>query len=201
MKKIYTFILFLILNQTIFSQTPAWQWAKKAVGTADDRSKSIVADASGNVYVTGYFTSATLTFGTTTLNNAGGEDIFIVKYDPSGNVLWATAYGSSLNEHANCMAIDVSGNIYVGGYFTSASLTFGTFTLTNIDAINIFFAKFNPSGNAVWAHNGGSFGNGPSKFVPDILKYSIDESKPNFAGSGPVSGLSLRLTRRNDFIP
>src|SRR5580658_5307334 len=53
-------------------------------------------DGSGNVYVTGTYTG-TVTFGTTTLTGpttAGSGDMFLVKYDGSGNVLFANSYGT-----------------------------------------------------------------------------------------------------------
>ena len=76
-------------------------WATSSGGDDDDNSSGISADASGNVFVTGYFQSASITFGTTTLTNVnavGNFDLFIVKFDPSGDVLWAKSEGGSGNE-------------------------------------------------------------------------------------------------------
>ena len=81
-----------LLLSSIFSvnaQTPNWQWAKSAGGTGSAFGLIVSTDAIGNVFMTGYFKSPTITFGTTTLTNAGSNDIFIVKYDATGNVLWA----------------------------------------------------------------------------------------------------------------
>ena len=70
-------------------------WAKSAGGSAYSNSGNAVAtDASGNVFVTGSFPSS-LSFGTTTLTNTDNPDIFIVKYDASGTVLWARGSTSS----------------------------------------------------------------------------------------------------------
>jgi len=62
-----------------FAQSPNYLWAKSAGGTFDDKGFSCSTDASGNIIATGYFDSPSITFGSTTLTNAGGDDMFIVK--------------------------------------------------------------------------------------------------------------------------
>ena len=54
-------------------------WAKSAGGPSDDGGFSVAVDASGNDYLTGYFDSPTITFGSDTLLNAGSENMFLVK--------------------------------------------------------------------------------------------------------------------------
>ncbi len=81
------------LTSGSIAQTPDWLWAKSAGGTSNDFGQSIAVDANGNSYVTGSFGSPTITFGSTTLTNSssGNGDIFVVKYDASGNVVWRKA--------------------------------------------------------------------------------------------------------------
>lgn len=69
------------LSHTIQAQAPEWLWAKSAGGKNSDQGQSICADASGNILVTGYFDSPSITFGYATLINSGGSDIYIAKYD------------------------------------------------------------------------------------------------------------------------
>ena len=78
-------------------------WAKSAGGTGNDFSNGITTDASGNIYMTGSFGSSSITFGSNILINAGVNysDIFIVKYDSSGNVLWAKREGESYGDASN----------------------------------------------------------------------------------------------------
>ncbi|MBI3501256.1 MAG: T9SS type A sorting domain-containing protein, partial [Bacteroidetes bacterium] len=91
--------------------------------------------------VTGYFLSPAITFGTTTLTNAGNYDIFIVKYDASGTVLWATSAGGTNSDVGRSIATDANGNVLVTGYFLSPTLTFGTTTLTNAGGWDMFIVK------------------------------------------------------------
>ncbi len=126
-------------------------WAKNGGGTTNDRGVSVAVDASGNAYVTGYFNSSTITFGTYTLTNAGSYDIFLVKYDSSGNVLWAKSAGGTSSDDGASVAVDASGNSYVTGAFSSDTITFGSYTLTNASGTDIFLVKYDVSGNVVWA--------------------------------------------------
>ncbi|MBI3502643.1 MAG: SBBP repeat-containing protein, partial [Bacteroidetes bacterium] len=135
MKKIFllTSAILHLTSYIVSAQSPAYLWAQHAGGTSYDEGRSIATDANGNVLVTGIFQSSTITFGTTTLTNAnaGYPDIFIVKYDASGNVLWAKSAGGTSADYGYGIAADANGNVLVTGYFLSPAITFGTTTLTN----------------------------------------------------------------------
>lgn len=88
-------------------------------------------DRTGNRYIVGGFTSSQADFGGVVLTNAGAVGIFVVKYDDTGNVVWARQAGGFGGDEARGIAIDPSGGIYVTGYFTSPNPTFGSITLTN----------------------------------------------------------------------
>jgi hypothetical protein len=130
-------------------------WAKSAGGTGDDQAISVAADASGNTYVAGLFASPSLVFGTTTLTNAGSGDLFLVKYDATGNAVWAKSAGNIDVDEANAVAVDASGNVYLTGFFSSNTLSFGSTTLTNVGSEDLFLAKYDASGNVVWAKSAG----------------------------------------------
>jgi hypothetical protein len=122
----------------------------------------IKTDLSGNVYVTGYFSDAQAIFGTDTLNNANPttnkKDVFIAKFDSNGNFIWVKSFGGILDDYSTSLAIDNAGNIFIGGYFYSSSITFDTTILTNQGGADIFYAKLDINGNVTWAKNaGGTF--------------------------------------------
>ena len=78
-------------------------------------------------------------------------DGFLFKMDLSLNVIWAKRFGgntSSWDYPAN-FEQDVNGNIYLVGGFQD-SLSIDTATITNNGKKDMFFAKFNSSGNLVW---------------------------------------------------
>ena len=140
-----------------------WEWEKAIGGNGTAQANSIITNYSGYVYVVGFYSDTSITFGTTTLTNAGNEDVFIVKYNSSGNVVWAKGVGGVGNENAKYVTTDHFGNVYVAGYFTSPSLTFGTSTIINTGPCNAFLVKYNSFGTVLWAKS--SEGNGEVQIV------------------------------------
>ncbi len=133
---------------------PTWVWAKTATGgTYTDYVMSIALDTSGNSFVAGWFASPTLQFGASVLTNHGSLDMYVAKFDPTGNPLWANNAGGGSNDQANGIATDDSGNSYVTGSFTGPSITFGTWTLSNQASPDMYLVKYNPGGDVVWAKN------------------------------------------------
>jgi len=130
-------------------------WARSEGGINNDESYGVSTDRSGNVYITGYFYSSTITFGSYTLNNAGGFDVFIVKYDSSGNVLWAKSAGGNSDDAGFSIATDALANVYFTGYYGSPTITFGSYTLNNVGGEDIFLTKYDSSGNVLWARSVG----------------------------------------------
>ena len=118
-------------------------WAKSAGGTSHDIAYGISTDAGGNVLLTGDFYSPSISFGTTTLTSAspGASDVFVVKYDANGNVLWAKSAGGIFTDIGYDISTDASGNVLVTGYFNSPSISFGTTTLTNAGGADVFVVK------------------------------------------------------------
>jgi hypothetical protein len=137
-------------------------WAQKGGGIGDDNGYGIAVDGSGNSYVTGTFgilglsgiNGPSATFGTTTLTRSGSFDIFIAKYDAAGNAVWAKNAGGTSSDQGFDIAIDGSGNPYITGLFQSRA-TFGSTILTASGSSDIFIAKYDVAGNAVWAQNAG----------------------------------------------
>jgi hypothetical protein len=151
--------LFILISSLSFSQAPTWVWAETAAGSI--YTLGMATDAHGNICVTGYFSGGSVTFGSSTLTNTGYWDVFIVKYDPSGNVLWAKSAGGDNNDAGIGLAIDSSGNIFMGGQFQSSSIAFGTYVLTSTGSSSLFLVKYDPNGNVLWAKSpAGSVYNG-----------------------------------------
>ncbi len=130
-------------------------WAKSAGGNYSEFGTSVATDANGNVLVTGFFSSDTITFGIDTLTNAGANDIFVVKYNASGNMLWAKSAGGIEAENSGTIATDINANVLLTGSFFSQTITFGTITLTNVGGFDIFIVKYDASGNVLWAKSAG----------------------------------------------
>lgn len=170
--KIYLFTsLFLVYSTIVNAQTPSWNWSANAGNSGNETGWGTCSDVSGNSYLIGSFSSSTMVVGGTTLTNAGSSssDIFLIKYDSAGTVEWAKSYGTSNSDEGRYVAVDDSGNVYITGHFNGASLTMGSFTLTNNGNDDIFIAKLNPSGTVIWATGIGNVNdNRPDGLILDL---------------------------------
>jgi hypothetical protein len=126
-------------------------WVKQSGGTEDDIGYGIAVDGDGNSYITGGFRNS-MTFGTIRLVSYGGDDIFIAKYDPNGNCLWAKQAGSAYGDIGYSIAVDGDDNSYITGEFQETAL-FGTNLITSNGDYDIFTAKYDPTGVCLWAKN------------------------------------------------
>jgi outer membrane protein OmpA-like peptidoglycan-associated protein len=110
---------------------------------------AVTTDVQGNVYTTGSF-KGNVKIGTVNLISAGGLDIFVAKYNPSGKCLWASRAGGAENDIAVSVAVDKAGNICIVGSITGKA-AFGRIIIDAGDNSNFILAKFNFSGDPVWA--------------------------------------------------
>ncbi|MFI5220183.1 MAG: SBBP repeat-containing protein [Bacteroidia bacterium] len=167
MKKLFLFLFVALQFISTQAQTPNWLWAQKGEGNYNQNFGSHVAtDSSGNSYVIGTFGGTVGQFGSFTLTGGGAasSDIFIAKYDSSGNCLWAERAGGAGWDlsYGGGIDIDVAGNCYVTGNFEQTA-AFGTFSLTasgTAGTKNVFVAKYNSSGTCLWVRQGTSVQNG-----------------------------------------
>jgi hypothetical protein len=142
-------------------------WAKSIGGTTNnDSGYGITIDASGNICITGFFTG-TVDFdpnaGTTNLVSTGGSvDMYVLKLDAAGNLVWAKGLGGTGSEVSLFITTDASGNIYTTGYFNGTAdfdPGAGTVNLVSAGGNDIFISKLDVSGNYVWAKNMSGTGN------------------------------------------
>jgi gliding motility-associated-like protein len=131
-----------------------FQWAQSAGGYSDDYGFCITSDFSGNIFIAGYFRSTFANFGSYVVTNAGGDDGFFAKYNPSGSLAWVITPGFSQNDYDFGLTTDALGNIYVSGGLYSSSfiyspLIFGQDTLRvpNGSSDPLFIVKYDPQGN------------------------------------------------------
>jgi hypothetical protein len=143
-------------------------WANSAGGTDWDNGSSVATDTGGNVLVTGNFYAPSIAFETTVLTSAGTRDMFIVKYDPSGNLLWANSAGGTEWDNGNSVATDAGGNVLVTGSFGGDSITFGTTVLIGTGSGNLFVVKYSPASNVLWANSADGAGNATDVAMDDL---------------------------------
>jgi hypothetical protein len=140
-------ILFCLIAPNLHAQSPSLIYAKGLNNSVPlgglVHTRAVAIDGSGNIYITGYF-EFTADFnpgpGVANLTSIGSynPDIFLAKYDASGNYIYAKSVSGPGTDRAYSLAVDASSNVYITGLFN------GT-------------ANFNPTGTAVnLASAGGS---------------------------------------------
>jgi hypothetical protein len=132
-------------------------WVGSSNNIANVSQPSVDTDKDGNIYCAGQFLSTTISFGTFTLTRTGNANCFLVKFDPAGNVLWATS-SQAASVNPRHLTVDIQSNVYVVGDFNGSTATFGTYTLAGQNLQNVFLAKYDKNGNILWAR--GSLGTG-----------------------------------------
>ena len=85
-----------------------------------------------------------------TLTSAGDRDIYVLKLDTSGGVLYAAQAGGTGLDSGIDIAVDGGGQAYVTGYF-AGNATFGSVNLTSASTYSGFIAQIDASGNFTWA--------------------------------------------------
>ena len=151
-------------------------WSSLLDSSADDWMDDCALDSSGNVYVTGKF-KGSMDFDddgsaeVTALDDGsdGGYDAYVAKLNSSGAVVWWKVVGNTTNvsgqadtAYGEGVAVDGSGNVYFGGYFSgtididpSSTTTAVTVTGSNTAKYDAFLVKLDSSGNTVWTRHWG----------------------------------------------
>jgi hypothetical protein len=109
-------------------------WVARYNG-AGNGAAGMAVDGAGNVYVTG-----------STHGSGGASDFVTVKYDTSGNELWAVKYNGpgDFNDNANAIAVDSASYVYVTGEST------GPHAAGDYGAYDYATTKYDTDGNQLW---------------------------------------------------
>ncbi len=139
----------------------AWLYATKPVGEGNaNRGLGIVADNSGNAYVTGQMSSS-ITFGVTSFD-CQDEDIFVTKLNSNGSFVWVRQAGGYGNDCGYDIALLNNSQIAVTGRFSEEGV-FGNEFLSSRGIFDNYVAVLDFDGNWISAVKGGGVGNDYSR--------------------------------------
>jgi len=120
------------------------QWITQFGTEEEDSTYDIAVDPEGNTYVAGY------TDGVLSGLGSGSIDIFITRYDTSGEQVWMDQFGSEADDIPYAVTAGPDGYIYIAGS------TFGDLSGTNNGYADVFIAKYDRDGNRIWTTQFGS---------------------------------------------
>ncbi len=106
-------------------------WSKRWVASAKESAKGVAVDASGDIYITGETSTATV----------GGTDAFLLKIDSSGALIWAKVWGLPLDDSAEGVYLDGNGTVYLSGFTNSVSSASDALLIASDTDGTLLFAK------------------------------------------------------------
>lgn len=119
-------------------QMGALIWEKTLGGSDLDRPKRISLASNGDIIIFGY----TFSNDGDVSGNHGGSDLWVVRTDMLGNIIWQNCIGSSVSDFASEMTVDSLDNIYTIGYSHGID---GDITENN-GLTDYWVAKLDPNG-------------------------------------------------------
>ena len=106
------------------------QWDKTYGGSDSDWANSVISTIDGSFLITGYTKS----------KGAGQEDVWLIKTDNNGNMLWDKTFGGLNNDEANSVIVTNDEGFLISGYTKSKG----------VGDADIWLIKTDENGNKIW---------------------------------------------------
>lgn len=145
MNKFYTFLSFFIVV-TFHAQDSSILWQKTIGGSNMDAVQGLEVTSDGG-YILGGYSNSNIS-GDKTENSRGGIDVWIVKTDALGNILWDKTYGGSGDDYLTSIKQTSDGGFIVG--VGSNSNISGDKTENSRGGLDFWILKLNAAGNIEW---------------------------------------------------
>jgi len=138
---------------TKYDQNLDISWEAFAGGETEGQSLDVVndiaVDESGNLYMTGYYFSENIAFGQDTLENIWNrnyfyQQVFVLKYDSSGQPIWGKSLGGDMNDRGTVIAVVGEDAFFLGGNFESDRIHFGQYVLINEGSTREIYVHLRP---------------------------------------------------------
>ena len=141
-------MLCFLSTNLLFSQTGNFNWINKAGGLLLDASRYVTTDLENNICITGEFEQSA-TFDTTNLTSHN-FDLFVAKYNESGELIWVQQATSTNDLFSRSIASDTKNNIYIAGNFLDTLIIGDTVVAGPINLKTAFLAKYDTYGQFLW---------------------------------------------------
>lgn len=157
--KYQKFLLIFISSICLLSfslKSQDFKFALKWGGNYNDWGYSVATDLNGNIQTIGSFLG-TVDFNPGPNLNLGignsetTSDIFISKFDSSGNFIWVKTFGANSSDFGRDITVDNFGNVYAVGIY-SGIVDFDPGTATyNLSGGTAFILKLSTNGDFIFA--------------------------------------------------
>ena len=124
-------------------------WSKRFGADATQKGFAVAVDGSGNVFLTG-LQDGNADYGGGLIVGWPYGQTFLAKFDPSGAPLWSKGFIPGGQSVGTALAVDASGNVALTGWFVG-TIDFGVGTLTSAGQDDIYVAKLDGNGSALWS--------------------------------------------------
>ncbi len=172
----------VVVSKLNSAGTIVWVKQQPALNTnMYDNEPSIVADSSGNVYVS-YNTIGTVSGG----QQQGGWDIVVFKLDTSGNLQWikqTPAMNTAGGDFTSSIAIDGSASLYIS-YMSDGAISGGS----TVGDFDIVLFKMSSSGDVQWIKQDSSMNTSMYDDAPRLAVDSSGNSYISYLTAGTASG-------------
>ncbi len=130
------------------SESGALLWARRCGAEGEDYARGVGCARDGSLVVAGVF-SGQVAFGPESLRSGGGENLFVLKLTPDGEVVWARGLTGSGVGHGCEIEVTPDGDALVAGD-VMGHLALGDTAIDSVGRRDTFVARFDPAGSLVW---------------------------------------------------
>ena len=183
-------------------------WWDDATGMGDERMWGVAADSQGNWYGCGSYTSDQIEFGVSADVPGGGENGFVVSWDPAGNVRWVRAFGGNADDYCFGIAVgpDTDGveSVHFTGWVTDTATFNGQMSTTTAGGQDAVYGIVSLTGDVLkfdsYGGVGGDQGQGiavsPTKNFAIVGQFSETAAFPSntVAADGGIDGFAYLST-------
>lgn len=124
-------------------------WSKRFGSAFNEVAGGVAVDPAGYVTMTGSFDQS-IDFGAGAVPVAGESDVYVARFAPNGDLVWANTYGASREDIGFGIAVDSTGNVVVSGWFQQ-TVDFGGGAKASYGSRDVFVLKLDIKGKHVWS--------------------------------------------------
>lgn len=121
-------------------------WQRKLGGSGVDIANAVTAATDGSYVMAG----RTISSDGDVSGHNGADDVWIVKLDGNGNILWEKTFGGSLVEVANSIVSTSDGGFIVAGYTNSNNGDVSGNHGSGLNQVDAWIIKLDKNGNKQW---------------------------------------------------